>query len=435
MDPLSITASTATVIDATTKIVSYIVKVNDASDDLRTLKKELQILRNELEDFIALSNRAEVTCDQASNNDAGPTSRLPILQRLTDLDDTASPLACCQRRLKKMAKELETAEGDPHGWKGRFTNRNLRDAIASGINLDTANLAMDSNARIRNVDRVAKTIEEDLKHDHIFKWLNAPDTAVSHHQASEKRGTATTGKWFLESSEYVDWKSQPHSVYWFHGILGCGKTVLASTIVDDLLESCQTSHHTLAYYYFSFDVQVLDRQDCAKMLRSLLRQLSNQNQVCLQMLEAAYLAHGNGQKQPSLEELSTLFQSMIEASGTTFIVLDALDECNSRGELLRLIESIEAWGQADLHMLLTSRTETDIRSTVESLNYSMYTTNIQASLNTEDIRTHIRSRLSLDADLKRWRKDARALENIKAQVMKSADGMYGSTNVSWVEHR
>ena len=283
---------------------------------------------------------------------------------------------------------------------------------------------MDSNARIRNVDRVARTIEEDLKHDHIFKWVNAPVTAVNHHQATEKRGTATTGKWFLESSEYVEWKSQPHAVYWLHGILGCGKTVLASTVVDDLLESCQISHHTLAYYYFSFDVQVVGRQDCANMLRSLLRQLSNQNQDCLQMLEAAYLAHGNGQKQPSLEELSTLLQSMIQASGTTFIVLDALDECNSRGELLRLIGTIGAWDQADVHILLTSRSETEVRSTIESLDCRKFITDIQTSLNTEDIHTHIRSRLSLDADLKRWRKDATALEDIEAQLMKSADGMY-----------
>ena len=259
---------------------------------------------------------------------------------------------------------------------------------------------MDSNARIRNVDRVAKTIKQDLKHDHIFKWLNAPDTAPNHHQASEKRGTATTGKWFLESSEYVEWKSQPHAVYWLHGILGCGKTVLASTIVEDLLKSCQTSHYTLADYYFSFDVQVLDRQDCAKMLRSLLRQLSNQNQDCLQMLDAAYLAHGSRQKQPSLEELSTLLQSMIEASGTTLIVLDALDECNSRGETLRLIETIGAWDQADVHILLTSRSETEIRLTIESLDCRKFIIDIQTSFNTEDIRTHIRSRLSLDADLK-----------------------------------
>ena len=125
MDPLSITASAATVIDAATKIVSYIVKVNDASDDLCTLKKEPRIPRNELEDFVALANRAEVPCDQASTNDAGPISRLPILQHLTDPDDNASPLACCQRKLEKLVKELETTEGNSRGWKRRLMVRRL----------------------------------------------------------------------------------------------------------------------------------------------------------------------------------------------------------------------------------------------------------------------------------------------------------------------
>lgn len=293
---------------------------------------------------------------------------------------------------------------------------------------------MDSNARIRSVDRVTKMIEENLEQGHIFGWLNAPDAAVNHHQASEKKGAAATGKWFLESPEYIEWKNQPNSIYWLHGILGCGKTVLSSTIVDDLSESCATSHQTLAYFYFSFDVQSSGQQDCAKMLRSLLRQFSSQNQKCLQILERAYVDNGNGQKQLSLEALSTLLQSMTAASGTTFIVLDALDECNSRGELMRLIESIEAWDQANLHMLLTSRSETDIRSTIDPLNNKKFITDIQVSLNTEDIRTHIRSRLSLDADLKRWRKDATALKDIEAQLMKSADGMYGSTSIWWIEH-
>lgn len=157
MDPLSVTASVTTVIEAATKIVGYVLKVNDASDDLLHLKRELQSLRNELEDFIALSNRAEHCCDQASDKDPGPTSRLLILQRLTDLNDSASPLACCRRKLEKLVKELETAEGGSHGWKGRVTVRRLiwplkdltvakslqrirrlRDAVASGVSLDIA---------------------------------------------------------------------------------------------------------------------------------------------------------------------------------------------------------------------------------------------------------------------------------------------------------
>ncbi|KAL9615788.1 MAG: hypothetical protein Q9204_008666 [Flavoplaca sp. TL-2023a] len=443
MDPLSITASAATVIDAALKIVSYIVKVKDASDDLCTLKKELQLLRGELEDLVALSNRAEVTCDQASNNDAGPISRLPILQRLTDPDDNASPLACCQRKLEKLVKGLETTEGDSRGWERRLTVRrliwplketattkslqkikSLRDAIASGISLDTASLALDSNTRIRNVDQQAQTIQEELKHGQIYKWLSAPDTALSHYQASVKRAPAT-GEWFILSTDYKQWKLDSHGVYWLHGILGCGKTILVSTIIDDLSNHCDTQEYSLAYFYF--DSGNVDRRECSNMLRALVQQLAIRNGDCLGTLNQSYLDHDKGYKQPNLQSLSTVLRSMVEICGKTFIVLDALDECSSQVEILEFIQGIESWQHAELHLLLTSRTETDISTTVESLSYKKYLTNIQSSLNTEDIRTHIRDRVANDTKLKRWRKDPKASQEIEGQLMDKAGGMYGST--------
>ena len=65
---------------------------------------------------------------------------------------------------------------------------------------------MDSNARIRNVDQQAQTMQEEMEHDQIFNWLSAPDTALSHYQASVKRAPAT-GEWFIRSASYQQWKA------------------------------------------------------------------------------------------------------------------------------------------------------------------------------------------------------------------------------------
>lgn len=281
------------------------------------------------------------------------------------------------------------------------------------------NLVMDTNARVGVVDQQAQIIQEDLKKDHIFRWLCATDPSSNHHQASKKR-TSATGTWFIESPDYVEWKVHPQSLYWLHGLLGCGKTVLASTIIDDLSKHCETTQCTLAYFYF---FKSPDSQDCTKMLRALIRQLATRTPACLKTLTESYLMHEEGQ--PSLHVLSTLLQSMVETYGTTFIVLDALDECPSRQEVLELINSIQLWSYTDLHILLTSRSEPDVRMTVELWN-DKFITNIQNPSNSEDIRTHILNRLSRDTRLRRWRKNPNALKEIEVRVLEKADGMYDS---------
>ncbi|KAL8882436.1 MAG: hypothetical protein Q9192_007583 [Flavoplaca navasiana] len=427
VDPFSITASVAAVVDAATKILGYIVNVKDASEDLSTLKKELEFLRNELEDFVALSSRAKIHRGSESTDDPGLTSSLPILQRLSGFDDSASPLAYCQRDLEALARELERVGGGSHGWKGRVTFRRLiwsfkdstiakslhkikvlRDSLSSGTSLDLASLAMDSNARIRKVDQQAQTIQEEMEHDQMFKWLSAPDAALSHYQASVKRAPAT-GEWFIRSASYKQWKADPHCVYWLHGILGCGKTILASTIIDDLASHCDSQQYSLAYFYF--DTDNVDRRYYSNMLRALVQQFAIRSDNCLKTLSQSYLAHKKGPKQPSFHTLSTILRSMMEICGRTFIVLDALDECDSQVEILDFIKEIESWQHADLHILLTSRTDTDISANVESLSYKKFLTNIQSSLNTENIRTNIRHRVANDMGLKRWQKDRNALRN------------------------
>ena len=144
------------------------------------------------------------------------------------------------------------------------------------------------------------------------------------------------------------------------------------------------------------------------------------------MLDTLYLANDKGQHQPSLDALSALLQDMVGACGTAFIVLDTLDECSSRSELLKFIEGIDLWHQNGFHILLTSRNEPDIRMYVESLSHKPYIINFQKSLITEDIRTLVRSRLSHDPRLKRWQKVPKALEEIEVRLIEKADGMYDS---------
>jgi adenylylsulfate kinase-like enzyme len=119
--------------------------------------------------------------------------------------------------------------------------------------------------------------------DKIHKWLAAPDPSSNHIDALGTR-QATTGSWFIGSPKFANWKRNPNSFLWLYGIPGCGKTILASTIIQDL-ERCHlnlnigatpnpSQIYAVVYFYFAFSDD--QKQNYEKMIRSLIKQLSQQ---------------------------------------------------------------------------------------------------------------------------------------------------------------
>lgn len=49
------------------------------------------------------------------------------------------------------------------------------------------------------------------------------------------------------------------------------------------------------------------------------------------------------------------------------VVLDALDECFDREDLLRIPETMNGWRQESLHILVTSRRERDLKEGLQGL--------------------------------------------------------------------
>jgi hypothetical protein len=104
------------------------------------------------------------------------------------------------------------------------------------------------------------------------------------YQKTVKRRQADTGLWFLESDKYSAWKTNPASFLWLYGIPRCGKTILSSTIVQNVLKYCANDPgKAVAYFYFDFnDTQ---KRSPELMIRSLASQLSQQCVKIPTMLE------------------------------------------------------------------------------------------------------------------------------------------------------
>jgi len=101
----------------------------------------------------------------------------------------------------------------------------------------------------------------------------------------------------------------------------------------------------------------------------------------------------------------------------TYIILDALDECTDREELLVLIEEINRWGAVQI--LATSRKEKDIEEALHPLVTCQIC--IQDAQIDNDIKLYIRHRLQNDSKLKKW--PLKVQREIEESLMAGANGM------------
>ena len=105
------------------------------------------------------------------------------------------------------------------------------------------------------------------------------------------------------------------------------------------------------------------------------------------------------------------------------MILDALDECRERDELLADLEQIVSWEDANLHLLVTSRREQDIEQVLTPTNNTRNRINIQSELVNADIRTYVHDRLQTDRKLRRWQNDPKVQFEIEDTLIKKAHGM------------
>jgi hypothetical protein len=133
-----------------------------------------------------------------------------------------------------------------------------------------------------------------------------------------------------------------------------------------------------------------------------------------------YTNHSTGQQQPSTSSLTSCLKQLLEDARERFIIIDALDECKDRTELLKLIEQINGWENYHLHLLATSRKETDI---YESLSPLVSTTVCIQNEDTKgDIRLYVNEEIKRDRVLQKRPPGVR--KDIEATLIKRANGMW-----------
>ena len=166
--------------------------------------------------------------------------------------------------------------------------------------------------------------------------------------------------------QYEKWKYSDTFFLWLYGMPGCGKTVLSSTIIANMLEPHDNDHQKIvAYFYFRFDDNL--KTDPVIMLRSIIWQLIQQSvkiQPCVDALFSSSV-YKIERRELLKEDALRLLQQILQDSPKVFLIVDALDECTQTEKLFSILETIAGWQLENVKLLMTSRDELRIRRSLE----------------------------------------------------------------------
>jgi hypothetical protein len=198
---------------------------------------------------------------------------------------------------------------------------------------------------------------EDLE---ILNWITLIDYSPQQTDYIRRR-QAGTGQWLLDSAKYQTWLNASKQTLFCTGIPGAGKTILTAIVVDDLGARFLANRNVgIAYLYCSFGRQ--DEQTAENLLASLLKQLIQEQSSLPDSVKVLYDHYRDKRTRLSFDEISQTLQSVAAVYLQVFIIVDALDECQTsngcRTKFLTAIFNLQA--KCGAHLFATSRSIPEI---------------------------------------------------------------------------
>ena len=278
----------------------------------------------------------------------------------------------------------------------------------------------------------------ETKEEQILDWLSSNDYSRTHHDISVRRFDGT-GKWLLDCEKFQSWLNNANPVLLCTGSPGVGKSVLTyataesrllvltkdrSLVIDHIRDHRLSYAQGLGYFYFEYANQHV--QTPTKLVGSLLRQLSSQAAFFPQPLLHFYQRFREDEAHGSTTELLLILKDVCKRFEKSFIVIDALDECQKRyrGEFLHILTELNT---GTVQIFMTSRPHSqDIKQHFKGIEH----TEIVAS--EADIRSYCQKMIDSNDGTRELMDDKLRIE-ITDNISKNAQGMYTGPHflVSW----
>jgi Cdc6-like AAA superfamily ATPase len=269
------------------------------------------------------------------------------------------------------------------------------------------------------VDRLHKrqdNRENREEHQAILDWLTPIDYAPQQSDFISRRQKGT-GQWLLNSNKFQEWFNNENQTLFCPGMPGAGKTILTSIVVEHLWTEFQNDANIgIAYLYCNFRQQ--DKQKPTDLLLSLLKQLVQEQPFIPESIKRLHELHNRQRTWPSLDEISKVLHSVIADHSRTFLIIDALDECQvSDGGRTRLLSEIfNLQRQTHANLFVTSRFIPEIAREFKER------TSLEIRASDEDVGRYIDGYIPKLPSF--VRSNPKLQEEIKAAIIKVVDGMY-----------
>jgi hypothetical protein len=171
-----------------------------------------------------------------------------------------------------------------------------------------------------------------------------------------------------------------------------------------------------------------EKQNTENMLRSLIVQLCGRRpDTPKPLLDLRRFRDVN--HQPDLKSLETTLRACVQDFKNVYLIIDALDECpvadNERERLLNVLGCAVRSGLPNLHVLCTSRPESDIEAKFGPL-FSRTAAKIldlqkRRKEVSQDILTYIGQKIEESSKFRSWPLNIK--EEVKSVLMQKANGM------------
>jgi Cdc6-like AAA superfamily ATPase len=304
--------------------------------------------------------------------------------------------------VKRVWKRLKWEPEDIH---------NLRQRLSSNIVLLNA---FNGQITRRNVAELLQ-IQNSQERYAILDWLS-PEIYTTQQSDQISRHQPGTCQWFLHSNEFQSWIKTPKETLFCPGIPGAGKTILASVVVEELYSQYGNTS-AIGIAYISCNFRRHEQQDSRGLLANLLRQLAQGQPSLTVNVKKLYDQHKNRGTRPSMEELSRALCFVLCHYARTFLVIDALDECQSSdGSRTRILNEIFGLQyEHNLNFLATSRFIPEITALFNDK------PSLEIRAVEEDVSIFLRANLAkLPSFVSR---SSKLQDEITSTITKAADGM------------
>jgi Cdc6-like AAA superfamily ATPase len=250
----------------------------------------------------------------------------------------------------------------------------------------------------------------------VLNWLTSVDYGPQQTDFI-KRKQDGTGQWLLDSKEFQMWLETDKQTLFCPGIPGAGKTILTSIVVDELTTRFHKDNSIgIAYLYCNFQRQ--ETQNIDNLLSSLLKQLSQCQPTLPGTVKDLYNRHRAKRTQPSVKELSRSLQSVVDLYSKVFLIVDALDECQTTGGCRAdfFSEILNVQNNHRVNLFATSRYIPEVTI--------MFQNSISPEIRASeyDVRRYVKSHIShLPSFIQR------SLElqvEVETEIVKAVDGMH-----------